>query len=182
MTTRHHFRFPGITDRAQRGSVLIITILLLLMLTVLGIGAMSLNTTQTRIATNSADAQVAFQTAEGALNQAQALLSVSGYDHKAFPAGTPGFYAFAAANPARWTTVDWTSSSAVLSFQGNARNPGAYIIEQLGSTPIPGYSMSLKNNVPQTVNWNYRITAVATGASGGSQVMLQTTAQIQGDQ
>ncbi|GAC1408896.1 MAG: pilus assembly protein [Burkholderiaceae bacterium] len=162
--------------------MLIITILLLLMLTILGVGAMSLNTTQTRIATNTADAQIAFQTAEGALSQAQALLATPAYDHKAFPAGTPGFYAFVAANAAPWTTVDWTSSSAVLSFQGNARNPGAFIIEQLGSTPIPGYSISLKNNIPQIVNWNYRITAHATGASGGSPVMLQVTAQIQGDQ
>jgi type IV pilus assembly protein PilX len=166
----------------QRGSILIATIFLVLMLTILGIGAMSLNTTQTRIATNTADSQTAFQTAEGALTEAQAILTVPNYDHKSFPIGNAGYYAFTVGNAPTWTTIDWTGNTAAVSFQGKAKNPGYYIIEQLGVTPIVGTGTNPKNGVPQPVNWNYRITSRAFGASGGPMVMLQATVQIQGDQ
>jgi len=157
----------------QTGSVLIITLLLLLMLSVMAIAQMNFNTTQTHIATNTADAQVAFQTAEGALNQATTNLIAGAYPSSSFLSNTNGLYLFNPNNAPLWSTIDWASGNAVIfSFQGNSNARAAYIIEQLPSVVLPGQNASNPAEV-------YRITARAVGASGGTSVILQSTEQIQ---
>ncbi|MEB0135125.1 pilus assembly protein [Actimicrobium sp. CCC2.4] len=157
----------------QRGSVLIITVILVLLLTILGLGTVSLNTTQTRIATNSADAQISFQTAEGVLNQAQTNLVAGDYAYANFMAGDNGLYVFDPAAAPIWTTIDWSSASAaVQSFQGKSNAPGAYIIELLPSFIRPGQSLKKVTRV-------FRVTARAVGPSGGAPVLLQSTVQLQ---
>lgn len=159
--------------RQQRGSVLIITVILLLLLTILGLGTVSLNTTQTRIATNSADAQISFQTAEGVLNQAQTNIVAGDYAYANFLAGDKGLYIFDPAAAPIWTTVDWGSASAAIqSFQGKSTVPGAYIIELLPSFIRPGQSLKKFTRV-------FRVTARAVGPSGGAPVLLQSTVQLQ---
>ncbi len=157
----------------NKGSVLIITLLLMLMLTVMAITQITFNHTQTHIATNSADAQVAFQTAEGALNEATNRVLSGTYAPTEFLSNTNGLYLSNPANPPLWTTLDWNSNNAVIkSFQGKSYAQGAYIIEQLPSVIRPGQNI----NNPAHV---YRITARAVGASGNSLVILQSTEQIQ---
>ncbi|MFC5474695.1 pilus assembly PilX family protein [Paraherbaspirillum soli] len=158
---------------SQRGSVLITTTILVLMLTMMALAALSLNSTQTRIATNAADAQVAFQAAEGALNQAINNVLAGNYAAGGFLANTKGLYLFSASSAPLWSSVDWTSSSAVIqSFQGGSSAPAAFIIEQLPSVIRPGQNMKTPAQI-------YRITARAVGASGNSPVVLQSTVQIQ---
>lgn len=164
---------PSIPSRTRRGAVLLITIMLMLMLTVLGLGLVSLNSTQTRIATNSGDVQIAFQTAEGALNQAQSNLLAGNYSASNFLANSNGLYVFNPASAAVWNTVNWASNSAVIqSFQGGSKAPAAYIIEQLPSVILPGQSLKKPTST-------FRVTARAVGPSGGAPVMLQSTVQIQ---
>ena len=161
------------TPKLSEGSVLIITLLLMLMLTIMAITQISFNHTQTNIAANSADAQVAFHTAEGALNEATNNVLAGTYAPTAFLDNQNGLYLPDPANPPLWTTIDWNSNSDVIkSFQGNSYAQGAYIIEQLPSVIRPGQNM----NNPAHV---YRITARAVGASGNSLVILQSTEQIQ---
>jgi type IV pilus assembly protein PilX len=152
---------------SQRASVLITTMILLMMLTVLGLAMISLNTTQTRIATNSADAQAAYQTAEGALNQAAANLQAGSYPLANFTANTNGLYIFNSASAPLWTTVVWSNATAAIQCTacGSSTN-AAYVIEYLPAVNIPG------TPTPQRV---YRITARAVGISGSSPVMLQAT-------
>jgi type IV pilus assembly protein PilX len=152
---------------SQRASVLITTLILMMMLTVLGLAMISLNTTQTRIATNSADAQAAYQTAEGALNQAAANLQAGNYSLPNFIANTNGLYIFDSASVPWWTTVVWTSAAGAIQCTtcGSSTN-AAYIIEYLPAVNIPG------SPTPQRV---YRITARAVGLSGNSPVVLQAT-------
>ena len=157
----------------HRGTVLLITIMLMLMLTVLGLGLVSLNSTQTRIATNSGDAQIAFQTAEGALNQAQSNILAGNYPASSFLANNNGLYIFNPANAVLWSSVNWANSGAVVqSFQGGSKTPAAYIIELLPSVILPGQSFKKATSV-------FRITARAVGPSGGAPVILQSTLQIQ---
>ncbi len=157
----------------QRGSVLIITVILVLLLTILGLGTVSLNTMQTRIATNSADAQMSFQTAEGVLNQAQSKLIAGDYAYANFVAGDNGLYLFDPAVVPVWTTIDWSNASAAISsFQGKSSMPGAYIIELLPSFVRPGQSLKRMTRV-------FRVTARAVGPSGGAPVLLQSTVQLQ---
>ena len=162
-----------LSKKIQTGSVLIITLLLMLMLTIIAVTQVLFNITQTHIATNTADVQVAFQTAEGALNQATNNLLAGNYSSSSFLSNANGLYLFNQNNPPVWTTVDWTSPGAVIfSFQGNSNAQAAYIIEQLPAVVAPGQNA----NSPAQV---YRITARAVGASGNTSVMLQSTEQVQ---
>ncbi|MCX7117848.1 MAG: pilus assembly protein [Legionellales bacterium] len=156
-----------------RGSALIVTLLMLLMLTVLAVSEVSLNSTQTRIATNSADVQVAFQTAEGALNAAINNVLANPSPASSFIAKTNGLYLYDPTSAPLWTTINWSSTNAVISsFQGNSNAQSAYFVELLPSVLKGGQN----NNTP---TWIYRITVRAVGASGGSPVILQSTVQSQ---
>lgn len=159
--------------KSCEGSVLIITLLLMLMLTVMAITQISFNHTQTHIATNSADVQVAFHTAEGALNEATNNLLAGTYMPSGFLSNTSGLYLPDLSTTPLWTTIDWSSNSAVIkSFQGKSNAQAAYMIEQLPSVVRPGQNM----NSPTSV---YRITSRGVGASGNAMIMLQSTMQLQ---
>ena len=160
-------RRPHFSNRSsQRASVLITTMILLIMLTVLALALISLNTTQTRVATNSADAQEAYQTAEGALNQASINLQSGNYALADFIANTNGLYTFNSAAVPIWTTVAWNNASgAIQCTTCGASTQAAYIIEYLPAVTVPG-------SAPKHA---YRISARALGISGKSPVMLQAT-------
>ncbi|QRX84115.1 PilX N-terminal domain-containing pilus assembly protein [Glaciimonas sp. PAMC28666] len=165
--------FKAFKARTQRGAVLLITVMLVLMLTILALGLVALNSTQTRIATNSADVQIAFQTAEAALNQAQSNLLAGNYPAANFQSNNNGLYLFNPANPPLWTTILWSGATTVIpSFQGNSKSAAAFFIELLPSVVLPGQNMKKVTRV-------YRVTARAVGASGGAPVLLQATVQIQ---
>ena len=159
--------------KSCEGSVLIVTLLLMVMLTAMATTQISYNKTQLHIATNSADVQIAFHTAEGALNEAINNLLAGTYTSSSFLSNLNGLYLPDPSSAALWTTVDWNSNNAVIkSFQGQSNAQAAYIIEQLPSVVKPGQNM----NSPTQV---YRITARAVGASGNSVVILQSTEQLQ---
>lgn len=157
----------------QQGSVLIITLLLLMMLTVMAVTQISFNSTQNHVATNTTDAQIALQTAEGALNQATNNLLAGTYPTSSFLSNSNGLYVLNASAAPLWTTINWTSSSAVImGFQGGSNSQAAFFIELLPSIVKAGQNSSITTQV-------YRITARAVGASGNSPVILQSTVQIQ---
>lgn len=160
-------------QRFQQGSVLIFALMLLIMLTIIAVAQMTMNTPQIRIANNSADQQVAFHTAEGALNEAINNLLSGQYSTASFLNNANGLYLFNPNNAPIWTTLDWSStSSSIKSFQGGSNAQSSYIIEQLPSIIQGGQNINSPVNV-------YRITARGVGASGGSVVILQSTVQIQ---
>ena len=158
----------------ERGAVLLTTVMLLIMLTVLALTAVSMNTIQTRMAANSADYQVAYQTAEGALNQAQNALLAGTYPASGFAANTSGLYVFDPSTAPIWSNAStWNTASAVLQgFQGGSNQSAQYLIEKLPPVIKPGQSMKTPMQV-------YRVTARAVGKSGRSPVTLQTTVQVQ---
>ena len=173
-----HFSPPS----SQRGSVLITTMILLIMLTLLGLSLITLNTTQTRVAASASDAQQAYQTAEGALNQAAQLLQSGTYTYNNLSANTGGLYtdAIPSSNilsstgtplwPA-WTQANWNNPAyAIQCTTCGAGAHAAYFIEALPPTAPPGATQKPNQNV-----YVYRITAHAVGSSGNSPVTLQGT-------
>lgn len=162
----------GNRPAVQKGSTLIVALILLVILTVLAVSEVSFNTILTRVAANSSDALVAFNTAEGALSQATTRLLAGTYSTSNFVSNSNGLYLLAPGNAPLWTTVNWSSSAtAMQSYQGNSSATAAYIIEQLPSVTLPGQSMAKPTSI-------YRITARAVGSSGSSPVILQTIIQI----
>jgi type IV pilus assembly protein PilX len=145
---------------------------MLILLTILALAEVSLNINETRIVTNAMDAQVAFQTAEGASNEALNNLKVGNYTPGNFFLNSNGLFIYNAANPNLWIGMNWTGNQVIQSFQGNSKLPAAYFIERLPSAIQPGQNM-------QKPVYVYRITTRAVGASGQLPTIIQTTMQIQ---
>jgi type IV pilus assembly protein PilX len=161
------------SNTSQKGYVLLMTMILLIILTILAMTDVSLNSTQTRIAANATDTEISLEKTEGALNEAINKLINGTYNATEFLQGNNGLYVLNPDNPPLWTTVDWSNSAAVIhSFQGVSGSQASYIIEQLPSVIQPGQNI-------KTPTYVYRITARSVGASGNTAVVLQSTVQIQ---
>jgi len=63
------------SPRKQRGAILVVALIMLLLLTLIGIGSMQGTTLQERMAGNMRDEGLAFQAAETALRQGEATLT-----------------------------------------------------------------------------------------------------------
>jgi len=163
-------------SRPQRGVVLIATAVLLVILTIISLAGVSMISTQTRVATNSADVQVAYQTAEGALNAAQNALIAGSIDPRLFLNNTAGYYTLDPSSAPVWANAQlWLPANAgkvAQGFQGGSAAKALYVIEQLPSVIKPGQDMKRPTQV-------YRVTARATGSSGNAPVVLQSTVQLQ---
>jgi type IV pilus assembly protein PilX len=192
----------------QQGSVLLVSLVFLLLLTIAGVSAMNVTSLEERMAGNYRDQDLAFQAAESALLEAEQWIASqsrenlvnAGYTNPAcsgtFCFSNPGQSGLhfhgefqASSTPAsdctpgivkEWEIAgvwDWGSSSAyrVADSQlegtvGDAR----YIIEfrcfmaKDASNPTP--------ELDDFAQWTpaYRITALASGKSTNSQVMLQS--------
>lgn len=173
-TLNHCTAKPGGIRASQRGAVLLTTVILLIVLTLGALAAVSMNSTQTRVATNSADNQVAYQTAEGALGEAEKNLIAGAYSPSSFVANTNGLYVLDPAATPVWANPSiWTTTGATIQgFQGGSSAGAQYVIEKLPPVTMPGQSMKTPVQV-------YRITARALGKSGRSPVILQSTVQVQ---
>ena len=159
--------------KTEKGFILITTLVLLIMLTVLGVAQISINSTQTQVATNTTDSEISFEKTEGAVNEATNQMLDHVYTASNFSSNTNGLYLFDQSATARWQTINWDSSGAVIrSFSGLNGAQASYIIEQLPSVVQPGQSMKALTRI-------YRITGRAVGQTGYSSVLIQSTVQIQ---
>src|SRR5262245_40530403 len=70
MNHRTHFSFPS----RERGAVLVVALLMLLVMTVLGVTAMQMSRMEERMAGNSRDINLAFQGAEAGLRDSEEWL------------------------------------------------------------------------------------------------------------
>ncbi|MHB8473212.1 MAG: pilus assembly PilX family protein [Gammaproteobacteria bacterium] len=171
MATRLHICSPSFL---QRGSALIVSLLILLVLTVIGVTSMSTTALQSKMASNSREYNQGFQATESALRYGEAEISgvpaPAGYD----AACTNGLCLPPLSGAPLWPTIVWTAgartygTSTATALEGiPAALQPKYVIEKLPRTPIRGFPI---NNPPQ----QYRITASGTGANGTAAVMLQS--------
>jgi type IV pilus assembly protein PilX len=161
----------------QRGAVLIVSLLILILLTLLGLTAIQAGTVHERIAGNTRNLDVAFQAAEAALREAEDRLdnpavpltngSVAGWYHWS-QAPAPAWKA-----PATWDAnpnIDYTLAAddgwAV------ARAP-EFAIEEL--PPMPDTGGSLDGSAPVSEDVMYRVSARGFGGNANTIVILQST-------
>lgn len=163
----------GLKHTKQQGYILLLTLVMLVMITVLALSLVSQNTSQTRLAANATDREITFEKAEGALNEGINSIIFGTYSPFSFSLNTNGLYQLNPEDAPLWTTINWSSSNAVInSFQGNTGTAASYFIEQLPSVIQPGQNMSVPTQI-------YRITTRAIGANGNTAIFLQATVQIQ---
>ena len=176
----------------QQGVALVMAMVFLLILTLIGVSALSSTSLQEKMAGNSQNKHAAFQAAESALIEGEAL--VQGWTSSTEPDFTQnvgGFYEPAdGSGYPHWKLVDWTASydpasaTAVLAYtsktlQGISKQPH-YFIELLGNisgstggtgslvtgfAPPPATSGSTKM---------YRVTARGTGGTDAATAIVQS--------
>lgn len=159
--------------RRERGAALLISLILLLVMTILGVTSAQTTALQERMAGNTRDREIAFQAAEAALRDGEGWL-----EGRAIPPQSgDAVYVHDQANPSSdpvWEQVDWSDESvlATLSVSGTS-DEARYIIERMDAlqsssgVTVPGTVQKIKHI--------YRVTAMGIGVSPDARVMLQTT-------
>jgi len=176
------------TPSQQRGVVLFVALILLLILSLLGVTAARMQTTEERMARNEDNRQIGAQAAEAALRAAETGLTNGLYSATQFSNNANGFYEL---NPATGSVLQpafpWSTPGAAITYPDPANPMPAltslptaaqspkYIIENLPAVAMPGDSITQQQYAtpvsPVTV---YRVTANATGADSSSTTILQS--------
>lgn len=167
--------------QTQSGAVLIISLVLLLLLSMIGISVSQNSGTEERMAGNSRDKNLSFQAAESALNAAEQALTTA-RSTGAMPAfasnGAGGYYDENPSNTSLnsdiltdsfWEGNNVISYTATLDGIDNDNHP-RYIIQDLGCIP--------PCTTPATDPHNYRITTYATGGTTSAVTVLQSIFKI----
>jgi len=164
----------------QRGAALIVSMLILLVLTLLGITAMVITSLEERMSGNLRDKNLAFQAAEVALHAGElAVISGLSADSQATFGCTaavtcPPLAADLTANSSVWATAqtfDETLSSV--------RSQPKYLVEVLTPTAISLMGLPAMiagaSAQPGTPQCYYRITALGYGGTNTATAILQST-------
>lgn len=162
----------------QRGAALIVSLIIMVIMTLLGLAAIRGVTQQERMAGNSQSRSVSFQAAEKALRDIEQTIEAASpritqtagtcaVVSTLMTCGTPT----ASATP-RWLDpafTDWTDGTAVGT--GSLAVTPKYFVEYLGNT----YSCNPNDPSAAPDCYRYRITVrVGGGTSGRAQAMLQS--------
>lgn len=161
--------------RDQRGSALIISLIILIVMTVLGLTAMSGSGLQEKMAGNSRDINLALQAAEAALRDGESY-----YENtvvalgSAFNGANPGLYA-EGSNPDIFSDATWENARTYSGAINGVASQPRYIIEligELGNGKLmsEGYGESSGLGRMTTV----RVTARGVGGAEDTVVYLQS--------
>jgi len=159
----------------QRGAILIISLIMLLVLTVIGVTGMRTTMLEEKMAGNLRDKNLAFQAAEAALRDGEdlfeSLVATSSFD------GTDGRLGASDDDPDFFDSATWSTSDSIAyseTMADVAAQP-RYIVKFIkeiegdsGSLKVSGYG----NDRTSTVT-NFRVTAKGTGKTETSTSILQ---------
>ena len=172
-----------ISSAKQRGAVLIISMIILLLLTILGVTSMQSTNLEERMAGNSRDRHLAFEAAEAALLHAEEFLGTIATTGAFDTDGSDGLYDDSTQKI--WNTVDWTGSATGANGYKQADNIGTdeglgtapkYVIEHLFSVGEEADNINL-GGYDERVSGKtglFRVTARGTGGSDNSVVIMQS--------
>lgn len=164
--------------RGQRGIALVVSLMMLLVLTLIGVTAMQLSTRQEKMAGNTRDLDLALQAAEAGLRFGELRLTAS-----ALPEATSlpaGWYHIDEApaprwnNPAVWNANPTMTYPLHADFWDVARAPNV-AIEDMGL--IEDLDGSLAADAMPDYIRAYRVSSRAFGGAAATQVVLQSTFQ-----
>ena len=166
----------------QEGISLAIVLVTIGLLAIIGLGAMQMNVLQEKGAGNARDQNLAFQTAESALRDAEQYVDINLTPTSAFTAGcTGGLCRPSLTSTPVWqdTGLDvWNNSSLTFAYSKTVPNvikQPAYIVELVAENipDIAGVALDI-GGAPPPKQAAYRITARAWGGTSSAQVTLQS--------
>jgi len=157
--------------------VLIISLLILLVMTLIGVTAMQTTTLEEKMAGNTRDRNTAFQATEAALRDAEALIE-GAVTTGAFD-GSGGLYGTGDTEPDYASSTSWSTANS-RAYSGSlayvATQP-RYFVKQVGIIPGAGGPLNIGGyGKPRTGAdvTTFRITARGTGTSDTSRVTLRS--------
>lgn len=169
---------------------MVVSLLLLLVMTVLALGASQMTRMQERMAGNARDYDLAFQSAEAALRTAERLIDDPALTSAPFACSSGRCRVFElnivpsdiAYRPTTWWDANawsyasdnsWNSTPGTgISGSGLAHRDPQYVIEEVEEVPD---SLTIPPTGPPPSRVYYRITAAAQGGTATAQVVLQGT-------
>ena len=169
---------PSIHSR-QRGAILVISLILLLVLTVLGVAAMQMTRMEERMAGNSRDVNLAFQGAEAGLRDAEERIRLMTSRPSTCAAAPCGIWQqdyLMAVDMRNAAESWWVANGQEYGTAGTqevtdvTRDP-VTVTEDLGFIPD---SLTVGHGPPEGRNF-YKVTASSTGASANTTAVLEST-------
>lgn len=169
----------------QRGMVLVLALVFLLLLTIMGITALNTTSLEEKMTGNVKDRNLAFQAAESALILAESWIYTQ-IGKPIFPSNTTGLYVPSTATTPNWDTAGiWTGGNVVAypntpgqtgtGALGKINTQPRYIIEDMGEKQESGGSIVTNTSYKSWGTTVLRVTARGTGGTDAAQVMLQST-------
>ena len=160
----------------QTGAALIVSLMMLLVMTIIGVTSMQTNIVEERMAGNSRDMALSLQAAEASLRKAEADIEAIVSPAAAFDGTTDWLYPNGS-NVDVYANATWTTANPYGTNITNITSQPKYIIELVGEigsattdVNINGYGES---SGAGTVN-SFRITARGTGGSDNAVTLLQS--------
>ena len=174
MNYRSHLRFHS----RERGAVLVVALLMLLVMTVLGVTAMNMSRMEERMAGNSRDINLAFQGAEAGLRDAEERLRVRTLKPSLCSAAPCEIFDknILPTDMRNTTTAWWTTNgreygtAATQEVTESTRDP-LIVAEELEKEPD---SLTI-GHAPVEGRYFYRISASSTGATSTAVAIVEST-------
>lgn len=161
------------TAHRQRGVVLFVALIMLMVMTLIGVTGMQNSSMEEKMVHNVRDSDLSFQAAEAALREAETSLQVAVL--KEFDGSNTGLYQPATrGNPPLWEVSSTWTATGSQSYTGSLAYLSArpqYIIEELPPVPDPKGSVAADEPLPETRV--YRVTARGVGGTDKAITILQ---------
>jgi len=182
-------------NRNQSGVALIMSLVMLLIITILGLSSVQTTTLQERMARNARDTNLAFQATEAAIRDAETLVETFnslidfGDDPRVnpsqcynSPSAAVGFYYQRGYNcSSNWSGVNWSSGTGFITSAtliSNVAEQPKYIVEHV-KTVVTGEDRLNLDNIGQDIGSHrtqiFRITVFGTGGTDTAHVIIQST-------
>lgn len=166
----------------QKGIALVISMIMLLMMTLLGISAMKTSMIEQKMAGNSRDVTIAFQAAETGLRDAELWLANQVSEPKDNTTGSNRVWTDASMDPDTSNAVSWWQEVNQTWWMNSATAYGTAINNV---NTVPHTVIEYRQFIPDTLlkgngsaeagMTHYQVTSRGTGGSDQARVLLQST-------
>jgi type IV pilus assembly protein PilX len=165
------------SPRAQRGAILVVSLLLLLVLTILGVSSMQGTTLEESMAYATRDRNVALQSAEAALRAGEAYIET--ITSPSALTGSNGLYRRADTEPDYMNPATWSSTANHVAITPPTGSSSAqYFIKETGLIAGVAGAMNMSGYGDNTGSGDVttiRVTARGTGGNAnGAEVLLRS--------
>jgi type IV pilus assembly protein PilX len=150
----------------QRGVALVMALVFLLLLTMIGIAAISSTTLQEKMAGNATDKNRSMQAADSALRAGEAWIDgqASGLAFQNMQQPTI---------PPIWETMNWSTGGTPLTGLTRLASDPRYVLEEIDKIPDTGRMTN--DYAPPPITYVHRITARGVGGTSAAVSMVQST-------